>query len=305
MYLDIDKDAFINHYMTTRAVSKTSLKSLFKKTELYEDTNNKDCSQFSQEEILSMYKNFEAKSADVLLNYNTILKAYSRWQKSNRYPNGSNAYECISQDMLVPLIPEKSTKLLTRSEIDEIENQLLNWTDRAIVECLWEGLSGDSMLDLVSITSDNLDTEHKLILLSGNRTFPLTDRLFDLLCYALDETEYQCYGECMRTKQLNGRGSLYKERDNVHALDSNDKYFRWVYRKIQIYRDYLDINRFTMKNISASGMCHYLKEGTLASGLDLKAFLKTEAGSEIMTKYGYTKENRIDNILHKFRQYFN
>ena len=29
--------------------------------------------------------------------------------------------------------------------------QIYNWTDKAIVECLWEGLSGNSMRDLVGI----------------------------------------------------------------------------------------------------------------------------------------------------------
>lgn len=304
MYLKMDKECFIEDYMNVRTVAKTSLRSLFKKTEPYEKENRKDCSQFTSTEILAMYKDFKSKSADVLLNYNTILKAYSKWQISNRFPDGYNFYAEISQDALIPLVPEDATKLLTREDILEIENQLLNWTDKAIVECLWEGLSGDSMLDLVSLNTACVDVEQKIVRFSDGRSFQLTDRLLELLLLAFEETEYQCYGESMRTKTLNRRGYLYKERDNAHALDSDDKYFRWVYRKIQIFRDYVGIKKFTMKNISASGMYHYLKIGTDATGLDLRNYLKSDAGSAMMDKYGYHTDNRVDNILHKYRQYF-
>ena len=123
MYLKMDKECFIEDYMKLRIIAETSLRSLFKKTEQYEKKNNKDCSQFTQEEALVMYKGFKAKSSDVLLTYNTILKAYSLWQQSNRYKNGCNIYANISQDMLEPLVPEESTKLLSREDVFEIENQ--------------------------------------------------------------------------------------------------------------------------------------------------------------------------------------
>lgn len=304
MYLKMDKESFIEDYMERRTVAETSLRSLFKKTEQYEKKNNKDCSQFTQEEVLAMYKGFKAKSSDVLLNYNTILKAYNQWQLENRYKGSCNVYEKISQDLLEPLVPEEATKLLTREDVYEIEDQLQNWTDKAIVECLWEGLSGNSMLDLVSINSENVDPVNKTITFFDGRTFALTDRLLDFLLRAFDEMEYLCYGECMRTKKLDHRGWLYKERDNAHALASDDKYFRWVYRKIQIFRDYVGIKKFTMKNISASGMYHYLKMGVESTDMDIKSFLQTDAGKTLMDKYGYFSEFRVDNIVHKYRQYF-
>ena len=304
MYLKMDKECFIEDYMKLRVIAETSLRSLFKKTAQYEKKNNKDCSQFTQEEALVMYKGFKAKSSDVLLNYNTILKAYSLWQQSNRYENGCNIYANISQDMLEPLVPEEATKLLSREDVFEIEDQLQNWTDKAIVECLWEGLAGDSMLDLVSINSDSVDVENKTVTFSDGRTFALTDRLLDFLIRAFEETEYRCYGECMRIKKLDRRGWLYKERDNAHALASDDKFFRWVYRKVQIFRDYVGIKKFTMKNLAASGMYHYLKTGVENTNMDLKRYLETDAGKMIMDKYGYSSEFRADNIVHKYRQYF-
>ena len=81
MYQNEIKESFIKDYMRSRVVAQTSLYSLFKKIEPYEEKFNKDCSQFTKEEILNMYTEFQAKSVHVLLNYNVILKAYCAYKK--------------------------------------------------------------------------------------------------------------------------------------------------------------------------------------------------------------------------------
>lgn len=297
------KESFIEDYKQIRVIKLTSLRSLFKKTEPHEKAFKKDCIDFTMDEAINMYRSFSAKSVDVLLNYNTVLKAYCAWTKKSGYTDHEFVYERITQDMLTPLVAEDATILLTRRDITDIEDKLHNWTDKAIIECLWEGLAGDSMMDLVSVSIHSLDQEKKQIILPNGHAFPLTDRLLNLLLNAFQETEYICYGESMRVKKLEGIGSLYKERDNAHATNSNDKFFRWVYRKIQIYRDYVGIKKFTMKNLSTSGMFHYLCRGMEETGLELKAYLQTDAGAALMDKYGYNSEFRIDNILHRYRQF--
>lgn len=304
MYRKVEKEAFIEDYMTQRTVILTSLRSLFKKTEPFEKRNQKDCCLFSVEEALEMYNEFGAKSVDVLMNYNTILRAYSRWQESVNNVDIVHTYEQISQDHLMALVPEESRKLLSRKDIDDIEEKLLNWTDKAIVECLWEGIAGDSMSDLISLSGDILDRENKLLRFPDGRTVDLTDRLMRFLSHAFSETEYLCYGPSGRVKILNGYGCLYKERDNAHAADSDDKNFRWVYRKIDIFRKHVGIKKFTMKNLSTSGMYHYLCIGMAETGLDMKAYLKTDNGSALMSKYGYGEsDSRVDNVLHRYRQF--
>ena len=62
MYENKMKEGFIKDYMRSRVVAKTSLYSLFKKTEQYEQRLDKDCSQFTKDEIVDMYMEFHAKS---------------------------------------------------------------------------------------------------------------------------------------------------------------------------------------------------------------------------------------------------
>lgn len=303
MYNSEEKEGFIKDYMRSRVVARTSLYSLFRKTEPFEEENKKDCSKFNDQEILKMYRDFMAKSVYVLLNYNTILKAYCAWKHYYHKEKTTESYENITIELLKPCIPPNSMKFLSREEITEIEEQLYNWTDKAIVECLWEGISGQSMNDLVGINKFMVNSEEKSIYFSDGRVVRLTDRLYDFLIKAFEETEYMCYGETLRVKKLIGIGRLYKERDNAHATDSDDRNFRWVYRKIQNFRDHVGISGLTMKNIHISGMYYYLLKGMKETGLDLKNFLRSEDGKNLALKYGFDSEFYVDNLTHRFKEF--
>ena len=297
------KESFIKDYLRSRVVARTSLYSLFRKTEPFEKVNNKDCSQFTQDEVLSMYRDFKAKSVYVLLNYNTILKAYCAWKRYYQKEATTESYNNIIIELVKPCVPKDANKFLSREEITNIESKLYNFTDRAILECLWEGISGPSMMDLISINKSMLNAKDKALYFPDGRVVQLTDKLHKLLIRAFDETEYMCYGESLRVKKLIGIGSLYKERDNAHAADSSDKAFRWVYRKVQNFRDHVGIPGLTMKNIHISGMYHYLCNGMQETGLDLKSFLKSDDGKELAIKYGFDSEFYVDNLAHRFKDF--
>lgn len=303
MYNNELKEGFIKDYLRSRVVAKTSLYSLFKKVEPYECDLNKDCSEFSVEDILKMYKEFGARSHNVLLNYNVILKAYCAWKKHYHTLNNEIAYENITTEITRGLVPDDAKRVLSREEVTEIEDQLYNFTDQAIIEALFEGLSGNSMRDLTGVELNMIDVKSKQLVLPDGRVFDLTDRLCYLLTEACKENKYVCYGDTLRVKTLIGQNKLYKDRDNAHAADSDDRSFRWVYRKIMNYRKFVGIDGLTMKNLQTAGMTHYLKIGMADAGLGLKDFLLTTSGQKLMDKYNYSSEHRVDNVIARYKQF--
>lgn len=303
MYNESLKEGFTKDYMRTRVVALTSLYSLFRKIEPYEQALDKDCSEFTEEEILQMYKEFQARSHNVLLNYNVILKAYCAWKRHYHGLENDIAYENITTEIVKTLIPEDAKRVLTRDEVTEIEDQLYNWTDRAIIEALFEGLSGNSMRDLTGVELSMIDEKEKQLVLPDGRVFDLSDRLCDMLIKACNEYEYVCYGDTLKVKKLFGGKAIYKERDNAHAADSDDKFFRWVYRRIMSCRKFVGIESLTMKNLQTAGMTYYLKQGLESTGLGIKEFLLTETGQKLMDKYNYSSEHRVDNVVARYKQF--
>ena len=277
-------------------VAETSLYAIFKKTEDFEEKLNKDVSKFTRDEILDMLAKFKAKSINSLLNYTIVLKHYSRFVFG---AVGTNAYESIGKADVADMVDKNANILLTREELDDVEVQLLNWVDKAIIELLWNGVSGKNMEDIYSVSEDCVQGN---ILRVNEKEFPMTDRLRELLPKAFAETELMSYGNTMRVIDVNGKGKIYKERPNARGIDTPDIRFRWVYRKIQIFRDYLDMPGLTMKNIAASGLWHYLQLCIEKTKLDLRTFLRTKEGKELAMRYGFSESYYIDNICQKYEQ---
>lgn len=297
MYGDDQKEKFIEEYLRSKVVASTSLYAIFKKTEKFEEKLDKDVSEFNKDEILLMLKSFHSKSINSLLNYIVILKHYSRWVTGTV---GQNDYELISKKDVENLVDKNASVLITREDLDEIEENLLNWSDKAIVELLWEGIAGKNMSDIYVVSEKCVKGETLYI---NGKEFFITDRLAYLLPKAFAETEIISYGNAMRIIQVNGKGRLYKERSNARGVDTEDSVFRYFYRKIQLFRNYLGIPNLTMKDLQSSGLFHYLQIGIKESGLDIRGFLKTKKGKELAIKYGFSEDYYIDNIISKYEQY--
>lgn len=298
MYGDDQKEAFIKEYLRSKVIIETSLYAIFKKVKPFEEKFSKDVSEFNREEILSMLKDFHSKSVNSILNYIVVLKHYSRWTTGTI---GQNAYETIGKPDVVDLVNTDASSILTRNDIDEIEEQLLNWSDKAIIELLWEGIAGPSMTHIYNLSNENVDFENNIIVI-GDTQYPLTENLRYLLPKAFSENEIMSYGETLRVVPVKGVGRIYKERSNSLGSKTNDACFRYFYRKIQIFRDYLGISRLTMKDLQSAGLWHYIQLGIKETNLPMREFLKTEQGEILGRRYGFG-DYWVDNIMAKYNQY--
>lgn len=298
MYGDDKKETFIKEYLRSKVMIETSLYAIFKKVKPFEYKFNKDASEFTKDEILSMLKDFRSKSVNSILNYVVVLKHYSRWVTGSI---GRNDYEGIGKADVIDLVNTDTNGMLSREDIDEIEDQLLNWSDKAIVELLWEGIAGPSMTHIYNLSTENVDFDKNTIIID-NIIYPLTDNLRDLLPKAFAEDELMSYGETLRVVPVKGIGRIYKERPNSLGAKTSDACFRYFYRKIRIFRDYLDIPGLTMKDLQSSGLWHYIQLGMKEAGLSMREFLKTKQGEILGRRYGFG-DYWVDNIMAKYNQY--
>ena len=292
----IKKEAFIKEYLRSKVIIETSLYAIFKKVKPFERELDKYVSEFTKDEILEMLKTFKSKSANSLLNHVVVLKHYSRWMTG---VIGKNAYEDICKADVMDLVDSDASTILTREDVNEIEYQLLNWSDKAIIELLFNGVSGKSMIDLYSVSEECV--QGNMLIVNG-KEFPMTDRLEFLLPKAFNEIELMTYGNTMKIIPVNGKGRIYKERANSLGVPSQDAVFRYFYRKIQIFRDYLGIKIITPKDLQSAGLWHYLQAGMRETGLSMRDFLKTKQGEALGKQYGFS-EYYIDNIINKYSQY--
>lgn len=294
---------FIKEYSRSRIISDTSLNSLLNRVTKIEKEKGKNIISFSESEILEMYREFNLTSVNTLQNYNNYLKAYCDFV-IYKTKKGKNNFTNINKDMLKPCINEdmRRNKYISYEQLQDIEMELLNFTDSAILECLWHGISGKELTDLTHLERKQVSKKEMTITFEDGRKIKIYPRLYELLDKAFDEIDLVCYGGEIRVRRVIGKDSLYKIRDNAYK-DSDSARFRWIYRKIMIIRDYVGLPNMSMKSLQGSGMLHYIKQGMQELNCGFKEFLYTEDCAKIMDRYGFVNKNRIHIVYDKFVEY--
>ena len=304
MYNEVVKQDFIKDYMRARVVMQTTLTGLFNKVEKFEIEKQKDCCEFSLNDILEMFSRFDARSVNVLENSVTYLRAYGNYMVYHQHTMENN-YIPVTKDMLAECIDPEiiKQKFLSKTEIDELVAQLFNYSDKALIIGLFNGISGKNMEDLVSLREDMLSDDGKVLILNSGKSIEIDEEFREILLKAFAEDELISMGETMKVRKVNGVGRLYKEGLNAipEVEFSGDKCFRYVYRRIMLIRDYFGIEILTMKTIQASGLKHTLEKNLKKTKLSLREFLKTEKGEAISCRYGYNSKNYVDVISDKMQ----
>lgn len=304
------KEDFISKELATRiessTVAITTVNAYFNHAGKFEIMFGKDLSRFSHDEVIEMLKDVNSRSVQSLKNRVQVFKQYTDFSYGyfarefncdymNSYMSltGKDIGSCISAGSV-------SRQIMSREEIDTLQNKLPNAVDKAIVECLFIGLGGKLLDDLTGLKEEQLDEANKRITTDSGICYPLDDRQIDLLIAAFDETESSSLGDG-RTVAVDGKGRIYKERPNVHKVATPERRFNWVKRKIMLWRDALDFDILTAKTINMSGLVFELKKATHNGAIPLRPYLRTEEGKQLALRHGYASSSYVEIIAEKVK----
>lgn len=192
---------------------------VFDQTSYFEETLEKDCSNFTANEILSFYKSLVSNSLETLLSINSQLKKYTSWcltekivkDKQNHYAEMNN--EILNTCVNVAL---KKTAIVNRSQMMEMVHKLLNPSDQFIVLGIYEGISGQAFSGLFDLTKENFNGN--TIILQNGEKYEVSSDLINIGLNAIDEFDYNLYitdNDCRRDK------SKFVEGDNRVLKNQN------------------------------------------------------------------------------------
>lgn len=304
MYKEVQKEEFISYYLRSRVISENTPRTIFAFTESFEQEKGKDVSIFTKEEILDMLAEKKYRSVYTVQNAIVLLKHYTEYIKyTGKEIVSQNYYKDITKIEMQNCLDSNKIKsiLLTRDDVDEIQSNMLNYTDKAILECLFCGIAGPCLTDLTSLNIKNVNKKGDQIRLPSGTLIPISQKLCDLLKKAFNEVEVISYGETRRVAKLSGVGNLYKEKANAYKEANEERKFRWVLRRVVIWREYFDIPVLTMKTISLSGLVHAINEGMATTNLGLRDYLKSDHGKQLASIWGFKAFDYANVIYEKVR----
>ena len=303
---------FITEYRRSRIVAETTVRAVLKRALEYEDVYNKHFFDFAESEILSMFKDAHVISDMSLQNWNNILKHASRWImfKLNGQV-GNNAYELITKDKVKQCldIDKKDRMMLSREDITTLQEDLLNWTDKAILELLFLGVGGKWLRELCYLDESQVSQKDMKIYFRNGKVIPIDSRCYRMLQAAFHEEEMMSYAEEPKLSVVKSVG-IYKMRtntlydnDNAKSEVDAERRYRWLQRRLTIIRDYIGVP-MTSNTIQNSGLLHFLKEGVHRTGMSFRDYAYSEEGKKLAMRYDILSEYASVTIIEKFKQYF-
>lgn len=302
---------FLGEYSRSRVIVAATVRASLNRALEFEKKFQKPFYEFNTDEVLEMYKSIHTISDRSLLNTNLILKHAARWMIDKRELTSKSIYEDITKELIQECVDteRKASLILTKDELKNIQNGLLNWTDKAILFLLFEGVGGHMLKELMFMDWEQVSRTDLKVYFRSGKVINITEDEYELLKYAFQEEELISFGTTNRVSKVKSLG-MYKARfnslsDNDNITDASDveRRYRFCQRRLILISKDLGIT-ITSGSIQESGFLHYIKEGMQSSGLDFLQYIKTEECKTLARRYDLYTDLYVQIVKEKFYKYF-
>lgn len=302
-----NKDVKLRYLNEKQKVSLPSkyLELQFEHISIYEELLNKDASQFTSSEIISYYKLRAFTNVDSVMTLNSQLSLYTQWCISQTLvKDNQNHYLEITSELARTLLNNTliDSRILTRQQLSEGLNKLVNPIDKFIILALFEGIRGEKYQD-ITLANINQIKGNTIKLISG-RTVNISNELKN---YAMEANDTYVYYTLRGDRELALHGdNIFKHKDSSRSNDL-DTMAQAIKRKIiNICRDALNVDdNITIRgnDIILSGKIHYMKEAAKTYDCPVNMLHhKKEFVQDYFNQFGM-KRVYWNNFFEQYRKY--
>lgn len=304
-------EAFLNEYSRSRVIIEATVRASLNRALEFESKFQKPFYEFTVDEVLEMYKSMHAISDRSLQNTNLTLKHAARWMLDKKKLNNKSPYEDVTKELMQSCVDtnKKKNMVLTKDDLEEIQGQLLNWTDKGILQMLFLGAGSNWLKELTFFDMSQVSRKEGLIYFRTGKTIPITEEDYELIKNACAEEELISFGETSRISKVKSYG-FYKQRFNALSdnRDPNDEQdmerrFRFIQRRLLLISKDIGM-QLTSGGIQTGGLLHHLKQGVEESGLTFREYVKTQEAGDLARRYDILTSLYSQILIDKFEEYF-
>lgn len=301
---------FLQELQRSKVIIETTARAILNRAIEFEYKFNKPFHLFSAEEVLKMYESVHAVSVISLQNTNLLLKNAARWFRHKQGGTIDSAYERITKDMLLTVIDTEKQKslILSREDVDDIKANLLNYTDRAIVEALFLGFGSLWLRELSFFEISQVDTSNYTVYFKTGKSIPIDKETYELFKAACKEDELISFGSSARVAKVTSCG-IYKIRANAITDNSDwtdepsmERRYRFVLRRLALMSKDLGV-KLSPTGLQSSGLLWHLQQGMKETGMTFREFIRTEAAGEIARRYDILSVYHAQILQDKFEAF--
>ena len=304
-------ESFLTEYKRSRVIIEGTVRASLNRALEFEKKFQKPFYEFTIDEILVMYKSTHAISDRSLQNTNLTLKHATRWMLDKKKLRIESPYDKVTKELILGCVDTKRKKnmVLTKDDLTEIQGELLNWTDKGILQMLFLGVGSNWLKELTFFDISQVSRKDGLVYFRTGKTIPITEDDYVLIKNACDEEELISFGETSRISKVKSYG-FYKQRfnalsDNGDPTDEQDleRRFRFIQRRLLLISKDIGV-QLTSGGIQTGGLLHHLKQGVEESGLTFREYVKTKEAKELARRYDILSDLYGQMLVDKFEEYF-
>lgn len=304
-------ESFLSEYKRSRVIVEGTVRATLNRALEFEKKFQKPFYEFNIEEILEMYRSTHAIADRSLQNTNLTLKHATRWIADKKGLSVESPYEKITKDLILSCVDVKKKKnmVLTIDDLVEIQNELLNWTDKGILQMLFLGAGSNWLKELTFFDMSQVSRKDGLVYFKTGKTIPITEEDYELIRRACAEDELISFGETSRISRVKSHG-FFKQRfnalsdsDNPNDEQDAERRFRFIQRRLLLISKDLG-TQLTSGGLQTSGLLYHLKQGVAESGLSFREYVKTKEAKDLARRYDIMSELYVQILVEKFEKYF-
>jgi len=305
-----DIETFLDEYKRSKVIIETTTRAVLNRAVGFEKRFMKPFYEFTTDEALEMYESAHAVSIVSLQNTNLILKNASRWFCYKHGRAIGSAYEKITKDMLETVVDTEKQKslVLSREDVDDIKANLLNYTDKAIIEALFLGFGSLWLRELSFFEISQVDTSDYTVYFKTGKSIPIDKETYELFKAACEEDELLSFGSTARVAKVVSHG-IYKVRANALSSNSDwnseadlERRYRFLLRRVALISKDLGV-KISPTGLQSSGLLWHLQQGIKEMGMTFREFVKTNMAGELAKRYDIMSDLYAQILLEKFEAF--
>lgn len=292
------KDEFIKEYNDGNS-EKYTWNSIFLRSAPMEEIRDKDCCNFTYEEIERLLFSFRSVSVQRLSVILSLLSTYTDFCISRRFSiDNQNHYREIQRPNLAKYVDKRKAEYvyLTEDDVMEICNVLESYRDKYAVLALFNGIIGENFEDLIELDAEDLLGNNKIRIKSTGEIREVTPYLYNIMVQSSEE--YEVVFNNNGTWKFTGT-KVYKPTLTKNANTNVNK--TAIGKRLAKMRVNLKMPMFGPKALIISGFCKEALEYAEANGYTIKECVHTEYVKELRLRYRMPKTDA--NVVSTLENY--
>ncbi len=300
MYNEEYKRKYLNYLTETNKYDKGSeiIGTYFNLSETLEATLDKDVSNFTLEEIVSLYKSICTTSELYLASINSQLSQYCEWNRRQGLSiDNQNHFEEMTRELIYGCTNKNlfKSRYMSKSELLRYINRgiLDNVSDEFLLVACFEGVCGTGYCELLNLYPQ--DIQGNTVTLCTGRQLVVSDLFIRLANESAEEYEY------------NIGKIVYFDRDDHRCFKMFRKNISDENRKLVIVRRFKKLKdshgceALGSKNLMESGRLDMIKNYMKENDCDFFKAMKDEKFKEAM-EYRYGALQSIASYYRNFKE---